>query len=403
MSLDELQVKPVTIDYLDQYEELNSYVFQVTKRILRESGYEEGEYIRSKRPVLQETDVFGWFTSDDKLVSSISIYPFQVNVHGTLMEMGGITGVGTFPEFANMGLMSKLIHLSLEKMRDAGQYISYLYPYSIPYYRRKGWEIMSDHMAFTLKDSQLPKHVDVPGRVERMLVSAEPVLEVYDRFARENHGALIRGKFEWAEYWRWENETERTAAVYFDDNHDAQGYLFYWIENDTLFLKELIYLNQEARSGLWNFISAHHSMIHQLKGHVYMNEPLAFLLEDSQIVETIEPYYMARIVDVGRFLAQYPYDDQIIPFHFVVSDPVADWNNGIFGIAATDEEKVAEIRREAIGEPVELDVQTLTTLLMSYKSPAYLHKIGRLKTDTATLRVLEKLIPGEQPYFSDYF
>ena len=403
MSLEQLQVKPVTIDYIDQYEELNSYVFQVTKRILRESGYEEGEYIRSKRPVLQETDVFGWFTSDDKLVSSISIYPFHVNIHGTLMDMGGITGVGTFPEYANMGLMSKLIHLSLEKMREAGQYISYLYPYSIPYYRRKGWEIMSDHMAFTLKDSQLPKHVDVPGRVERMLVSAEPVLEIYDRFARENHGALIRGKFEWAEYWRWENETERTAAVYFDENHDPQGYLFYWIENDTLFLKELIYLNQEARSGLWNFISAHHSMIHQLKGHVYMNEPLAFLLEDSQIVETIEPYYMARIVDVGRVLAQYPYHDQIIPFHFVVSDPVADWNNGIFGVAATDEEKVAEIRREAIGEPVVLDIQTLTTLLMSYKSPAYLHKIGRLKTDTATLRVLEKLIPGEQPYFSDYF
>ena len=403
MSHNDLHIKRVTLDYLGQYEALNSYVFQVTKSILRESGYEEGEYRRSKRPVLQETDVFGWFTAEDQLVSSVSIYPFQVNIHGRILDMGGITGVGTYPEYANMGLMSKLLHLALEKMRDAGQYISYLYPYSIPYYRRKGWEIMSDHMTFTLKDSQLPEQVDVPGRVERMDVYASPVLDIYDQFARQNHGAMIRKQFEWAEYWRWENESERTAAVYFDADHVPRGYLFYWIENDVFHLKEMIYLDQEARNGLWNFISAHHSMIHQLKGHIYMNEPLAFMMEDSQIEETIEPYYMARIVDVGRFLAQYPYDDEIKPFHFVVSDPVAEWNNGIFSLAATDEDKEVEVRRDAIGQSVTLDIQTLTTLLMSYKSPAYLYKIGRLQTDEATLRLLEKLIPGEQPYFSDYF
>lgn len=403
MSPNDLHIKQVTLEYLDQYEELNSYVFQVTRKILRESGYEEGEYIRSKRPVLQETDVFGWFTHEDQLVSSISIYPFQVNIHGRLFDMGGVTGVGTYPEYANRGLMSRLIQLALEKMRDAGQYISYLYPYSIPYYRNKGWEIMSDHMTFKLKDSQLPAHRDVPGRVERMLVSAEPVWDIYDRFARDNHGALIRNKFEWAEYWRWENELDRTAAVYFNENDEPRGYLFYWIENDIFHLKELIYLDQEARTGLWNFIRAHHSMIHELRGHIYMNEPLAFLLEDSQIVETIEPYYMARIVDVGSFLARYPYDDDIHPFHFVVSDPVAPWNNGIFGVAATDDDRQVEIRQEAIGQPVKLDIQTLSTLMMSYKSPAYLNKIGRIETDTATLRLLEKLIPGEQPYFSDYF
>ncbi len=398
-----LEIRPVTLAHLDQYEELNSYVFQVTKRILRESGYEEGEYIRSKRPVLQETDVFGWFTADNKLVSSISIYPFQVNIHGRIYQMGGITGVGTYPEYANLGLMSELIRFSLQKMRDAGQDISYLYPYSIPYYRKKGWEIMSDLMRFTLKDSQLPRFLDVPGRIERMNVAAEAVLDIYDRFAQKNHGALIRRAFEWAEYWRWENEAERTAAVYFDAEQQPQAYLFYWIENDIFHIKEVIYLNQEARQGIWNFISAHHSMVHQVKGNIYMNEPLAFMLPDSQIVETIEPYYMARIVDVGRFLTHFPYDDEIQPFHFVVSDPLADWNNGVFGLAPASDGSGPEIRKEAVGNPVKLDIQTLSTLMMSYKSPAYLQKIGRLETDEQTLRLLEKLIPGEQPYFSDYF
>ena len=33
--------------------------------------------------------------------------------------------------------MHKLLEQALKNMKKRGQYISYLYPYSIPYYRRK--------------------------------------------------------------------------------------------------------------------------------------------------------------------------------------------------------------------------------------------------------------------------
>lgn len=399
---DKLRIKPVTLKYIDQYNELMRYVFQVTDRELQDSGYEDGELIRSKRPVLQEAEVYGWFTPSDELVSQICIYPCKVNIHNRIFDMGGVTGVGTYPEYAGLGLMSDLIRLSLEKMRTDGQYISYLYPYSIPYYRRKGWEIMSDHMTFSFKDTQLPKHVDVSGRVERLDVMDEDVVSVYDRFARTTHGALIRNKFEWDEYWRWENEDERTAAVYYDMDEQPQGCMFYWVEGDVFHIKEMFYLTQQARHALWNFVAAHFSMIDEVKGDIYMNEPLAFELEDSQIVETIEPYFMARIVDVEQFLKAYPWNDDLRQFHFVVDDPVAEWNSGIFGIRQ-GEDGETEVVREPIGKAVRLNIGTLTTMMMSYKSPAYLYKFQSLETDPKTLRLLEKLIPSGQPYFSDYF
>ena len=68
---EKLQIKPVGMKYLDQYNELLRYVFQVTDKELAESGYLEGELIRTKRPILQKADVFGWFTEDDELVSHI--------------------------------------------------------------------------------------------------------------------------------------------------------------------------------------------------------------------------------------------------------------------------------------------------------------------------------------------
>ena len=399
---DQLELRPVSTEYLDQYDELLRYVFQVTQTDLAESGYEEGEITRAKQPVLQRSDVIGWFNKDDELISEVSVYPCKVNVHGRIYEMGGMTGVGTYPEYSGMGLVTELIHVALMRMRDNQQWISYLYPYSVTYYRKKGWEIMSDMITFDIKDSQIPKMDSAPGYVERKTVEEEDVRDVYNQFAQVTHGAMTRTKNDWDEYWRWENEQERTAAVYYNAKNKARGFMFYWIENDVFHIKEMVCLDEEARKGLWIFIGAHFSMIERVKGRIYKNEPLAFWLEDSQIIEKIEPYYMARIVDVEQFLKNYPFADVGEPFHFVVSDPMAEWNNGAFSVR-WDKEGEQHISREPLGMPVTLDIQTLSSLLMSYRRPSYFANVERLHTDKRTLQLLNTVIPDQQPYFSDYF
>lgn len=400
---DKLTIRPVELQDLEQFNDLFRYVFQVTNEDLEESGYDDEELIIAKKPILEKSEILGWFTEDNELVSQICIYPIDVNVHGQIYHVGGVTGVGTYPEYAHMGLMSALIQKSLEKMRNDGQCLSLLYPYAIPYYRRKGWEIVSDMMSFEIKDSQLPSYKKVPGYVERLDIDDPQVYEVYDRFARTNHGAMIRDEFAWSEFWRWENEDERLAGVYYDGQGQATGYVLYWVANDIFYFKEMVYLNQEAYDGLWNFIVAHDSMIDVVKGKNYKNEPIAFRFQDSAITETITPYFMGRIVDVEAFLTRYPFivSKEFQPFHFTVSDPLAQWNNGSYTIECN--EGVFSITRQAKGPEIRVDIQTLTSLLMSYRSPGYFRKLERLAVDDALLRILEATIPDEQPYFSDYF
>lgn len=398
---DELELRQVGLEHLEQFDELLRYVFQVTPADLQESGYEEGELQKAKRPILKRSEVLGWF-KDERLVSSLSIYPCSVNIFGTIFKMAGLTGVGTYPEYANLGLMNELINEALRRMRHNEQWISYLYPFSIPFYRHKGWEIISDHLTFTIKDSQLPKSILVPGLVEREDIDHPDVLETYNRFARLNHGAMIRNEWDWEEYWRWENEEERVAAIYYDEHNVPMGYVLYWISEDIFNIKEIIYLSQEARAGLWNFISAHFSMIDEVKGNIYKNEPIAFLLEDSKIQETIEPYYMARIVDVEQFLKRYPFAKKCPDFHFNVTDKNAPWNNDVFGIH-WDELGEVQIIKEPIGAEINIDIQTLTTLLMNYRRPTYFYTVERLQTSIENVQMLEEIIPKQQPYFSDYF
>lgn len=400
-----LQIHTVELKHLDQFNELLRYVFQVTNQVLIESGYEKGEIIRAKRPVLERSDVIGWFDGDT-LVSQLSVYPCFVNIHGKIVKMGGLTGVGTYPEYSGLGLMNDLIAMALERMREKGQYISYLYPYSIPYYRKKGWEIMSDHMTYRVKDTQLPKFSNIPGHVKRLPIDHEDVIKTYDRFAHTHHGTMLREEIDWEEYWRWENEEERIAGVYYDACEKPAGYLFYWIKTDELHIKDMIYLNQQARKGLWNFITAHFSMVDEVRGNTYTNNALAFFLDDSQIEETIEPYYMARIVDLEGFLGEYPFQQQDSPesfeLHFETSDPIALWNRKIISLSREKGGSIT-VGNKRTDNSVKADIQTLSTMFMSYRRPTFLLDAERLETSAKTLEMLESIIPDKQPYFSDFF
>ena len=163
MNKKDLKMRPVGNEYLEQYNALLRYVFQVTDQELSSVGWQEKEIIRAKFPTMQKADVIGWFDGDT-LVSQVAVYPMRVKVFGKTYSMGGLTGVGTYPEYSNMGLMHKLLEQALKNMREKKQYICYLYPYSIPYYRRKGWELISDKISYEIKDYQLPKNHQVAGR-----------------------------------------------------------------------------------------------------------------------------------------------------------------------------------------------------------------------------------------------
>ena len=121
----ELKMKDVGIEYLEQYNQLLRYVFQVTDKDLQDIGWEEKEMIRAKSPTLEQADVKGWFDGD-KLISQVAVYPMKVRIFNKTYDMGGLTGVGTYPEYANQGLMHKLLYQSLKNMREKKQSISLL-------------------------------------------------------------------------------------------------------------------------------------------------------------------------------------------------------------------------------------------------------------------------------------
>lgn len=397
-----LKMRPVSGKYMDQYNVLLRYVFQVTDQELNSVGWKEKEIIRAKFPTMEKADVIGWFDGDT-LVSQVVVYPMQVQIFGKTYSMGGLTGVGTYPEYSNMGLMHKLLEQALKNMRKKGQYISYLYPYSIPYYRRKGWELISDKISYEIQDYQLPKNRQVPGNVRRVKTDSEELKKTYARYAKNTHGAVIRDELAWNEYWLWDKD-DIMAAIYYDENDVPDGYLIYWIENEVFYVKDMIFNSEEARTGLWNFVSAHFSMIDKVKGNTYTDESLTFLLEDASIKEVISPYYMGRIVDFCAFIVDYPFkaDESDREWRFTMADPIMDCNQGSFLLKISKDGK-GEATKISEQCSDKISIQTMTTMLMGYKRPDYLSKIGRIQTSGEFIDMLEDSIEQQTPYVSDYF
>ncbi|QCR31897.1 enhanced intracellular survival protein Eis [Lysinibacillus sp. SGAir0095] len=402
-----LVMREIRMDEMAKSIDLLNYVFQMSMSIKKDRTF-----VSEKSRQFNVGHALGWFDGDH-LVSQILSLPFQVNVYGVPYEMGGITAIGTYPEYSKQGLMDKLIKETLTVMRSEKRYISYLFPFSIPYYRKKGWEIMSDIVEFQVKDTQFPNYMELPGQIRRVDTRASDVVSIYEQYASRTHGAMIRNTIAWNEkfhedYWEEkfvDTDVQLQAAVYYNEDDEPQGYIYYRIMEENFYIDEIVYLQEEARKGLWNFVSAHKSMVYNAYGKTAGNEPVAFLLEDSEIIQKVSPYFMARIVDVEKFLETYPFDEPNFHIRFTVTDRLVEWNNGTYDIKSEDWKlkitKLEQNDREDL--TVQMSIQTLTTMLLGYKRPKYLEKIERVKGAGDTVAVLEDILPVGIPTFIDYF
>ncbi|CAM5379893.1 GNAT family N-acetyltransferase OS=Lysinibacillus sphaericus OX=1421 GN=LS41612_07495 PE=4 SV=1 [Lysinibacillus sphaericus] len=89
-------------------------------------------------------------------MGSFLILPLNMTIHGENYEMGGIGFVATYPEYRQQGIMKKLIIASLKEMRQNGQTISVLAPFSVSFYRYFGWELFFDKLQYTISQSKFP-------------------------------------------------------------------------------------------------------------------------------------------------------------------------------------------------------------------------------------------------------
>lgn len=399
-------IRQLTYDDLDQSFALSQFAFQYVRTP------EELAKLKERAKLEQ---MWGYF-EDGKLASKMTILSFQTFIQGKKFAMGGIASVATWPEYRRKGMVGKLLIEGLKKMKEQGQTISYLAPFSFPFYRRYGWEMHGEYKKYTLQVNQLPFFDAQHGRVERVEQDIQLLNTIYEKYARQYNGMLLRTD-EW-----WDRSVfsskKVTTAIYYNEVSDPRGYLIYIVKDNEMTIKEFIHLDADSYKGLWQFIKNHDSMIKKVSYTAPSDDQLTFLLQDPEIEQQVIPYFMVRIVDVASFLEQYPFQGLIAEeSYFVhVSDQYAPWNDAIFQISV-DQERHVNVKsfprsQEQEESPsndyttkhgISCDIQTLSTMMLGYQTPSLLNQVGRLNGSKEDVQKWEAIIPKKTTYLMDYF
>lgn len=394
-------IRDLTTEDLEEYNALLRYAFQVTEQELTEAGWNDNDEIQqAKFPIVKRADILGCYDGDS-LISQFAVYPLKMNVYQNVYSIGFVTSVCTYPEYTGQGIIRRLMHQSLERMRGKKQTIALLYPFSIPLYRKFGWEIISNKISFRIKDYQIPDNLEAEGHVRRVDWDNVEFMELHSQFAQQTHGCLFRNVLAWEEYWRWDEE-DTTVAVYYSAQDKPMGYMVYLLKDDIMHIKEIIYLNREAHRGLWEYIYAHKSMVDEVQGNTYYDEPVAFDMADGAIRETIRPYIMGRIVDVAEFFRRYrcnPKAPETV-FTLEIEDNFLEWNDRTFHVRFRRGK--CSLTREKGVHRLRMSINTLSTLLLGYKTAGQLAWRERIEGSEEAVECLDNLLLHEMPYISDY-
>ncbi|MES2459219.1 MAG: GNAT family N-acetyltransferase, partial [Armatimonadota bacterium] len=181
-----MELRSLTPEDRPGQDRLMSEAFSAGRRpapISEEPGQKDSE---SQPPVL------GVFEGS-RLVASLTIQELHLFWGSDIVPLGGIAGVACAADQRGRGHVGRLLKESLRTMRDAGQYLSGLFPFSVAFYRRYGWDWVGEKRTFTVPTAAIVAYPE--GKHLRAYEGPDAldiVRPLYESFARRHRGMTTR-------------------------------------------------------------------------------------------------------------------------------------------------------------------------------------------------------------------
>jgi predicted acetyltransferase len=397
----ETVIRRLAADEVDESIKLSSFAFQFSLT---------PELLERRRKSLKPENVWGCFI-DGKLAAKVGVHPMQIWLNGRLAPMGGIAGVASWPEYRRQGLIRQLLLRALRAMREEGFAISFLHPFSIPFYRKFGWEVVSNAVLLELPPAKCGGFATRGNmrRIERPLEE----LDLLNRL-RRSYASRFNGMNERDGSW-WEERVltdERYCFVYESATGEPQGYIVFTLRDRLMNVAEWVYLSREAREGMLNFIANHDSMADKVQIKVSAGDRLPFLLGDPRFAQTRMPHVMGRIVDVRLLAGEFAFRPAGGPTRLKlrIFDESAPWNEGEFLLEIDADGRG---RMEPISEAdgagaadvpfLECHIRALSAALLGDVRPVQLYEDGLFAGDASAAEALEARIPAMPVNLIDFF
>jgi len=393
-------LRTLTTADFEQSMELSSFAFQFPL---------SAEQLEDRRAgFLKGNDYRVGIFDNEQLCAQATLLHLNVYVNGEVLSMGGIAGVSTWPEHRRHGYVAHMIKELLVVMKENEQTISMLHPFSFSFYRKFGWESYIEYKKYELGSDHLPSlrkkfSSKRLGTVKR-LDDWQHLASVYDHYAKQYNGMLERN----ASWWK-ERVSTRKPGIYagaYNEEQELTGYIIYEVTNRVMTIHEFITLTAEAELQLLMYIAQHDSMVESVTWTAPADDCFAYGLDNPRVKQELIPYFMARIVDVERFIAHYRFkpSDQDQVFTLKIEDEHASWNNGNYELRIASSGKATLTKGERNDSPeLAISIGSLTAWLLNYQKYDVLQRFDQLTGDEQAMKRLQIRIEEHTTYLTDFF
>ena len=356
---------------------------------------------------------------DGKLATTLTTLPFTVRLNGNPVKMGGVTAVGTLPNYRRSGLLRQVMTKALAEMRDREQSLAILWASMGAIYQRFGYGLASSQCWYNFdpRVAQFQGPGSPDGSIELLekddgfpLIKQNYILWVQDKNLAIHRSTVL-----------WQASTLQArkkdhpvyCAIYRNTDGEVTGHAVYQTEegnfpdpgpDQLMKVSDFIARDMDAYRALWDYLRAHDLVRKIDMFGVAEDDPAPELLLEPRVLQrrTSDGIWM-RVVDVEKALRQRPYGQRGELTVAVPEDDVCPWNAGTY-LMETDGKTTAVTRTDRAAD-ITLTPNVLASLISGYRPASHFAKMGRLEArDTAALRTADAMFRTEYaPYCPNGF
>lgn len=402
-----IEIRPARADEMSQFGAVGAYVYA-------------GAFGDTADNAVSQNNRPEWTLcafADGRMATSYAVIPFTMRANGRAVAMGGVTAVGTLPEYRRQGLLRSITTRSFADMRQNGQGVAALWASQAAIYQRYGYALASAQMAYRI-DSIDVGFADGNGgsaRIERLDGERAFALmkRLYIGFVARRTCYLHRAQPLWRNNTLSATDLTGPAhiAIAFAGG-EPTGYVVYHVRdgktghrtrNQELTVKEIIWSNADAYRSLWSWLARHDLVGRIVWPRAPVDDPAFELFVEPRLLhpETRDGIWV-RIVDVAAALSQRGYDAGDALTFEVSKDDLAPWNAGRFLLECSAEG--AEVTPATRAPDLRLSIKVLASLYTGFRTARQLANWGLLEgEDEAIERATRVFATRHAPHCPDPF
>ncbi len=384
-----MKIRYAKEDEKDSIREIWDYCFNDSPKFT--DYYFKNRYDRYNTVVVDE---------DGEIVSSLQLNQYKINLNDKYYDTSYVVGVSTLPQVRGKGYMKNIMEFTLEELYKKGQLISILMPIDYRLYRKYGYEHCYDQIEYEINIEDLRGFKSLGSLKKASLNHINEMINIEESFLENLNGIVVRDENYYKNLFK-EVESE-DGHIYIHENEGSDGYIIYFINGESIFVRELYYKNINALKGILRFIYNHNTQCKKVNITSPVDDKIRFVLSNPRTVTMkLKPFMMGRIINFKKFLESLNIESNNQSSLIIsLKDDYIKENNKIFKI--TLENNQLSVEEGKFDYDVEFNINTISQLAFSYISAKEAYLLNNLEENKEAIEFLDLIFTKKENYINEY-